>query len=264
MRFSALVLAGSRGADCPVAALGGVSHKAILPILGIPMIERVIATLRAVPAIDRVTVMIEEPGLIRDLPGLAPDFAGGYLDVMPARPSPAQSALYGFEQMGHAQAAPILVTTADNCLMTPEMLDFFLDALPANADLIAATARVDMVEAAYPEVRRTRLRFRDGHRGGCNLFALQGRDAGRVIGFWRRVEQNRKHPLSMLRQIGAVTALRYLAGRLSLDQALKQLGRRTGARLAVVDMPFPEAAIDVDTAADFKLAERILAARAAG
>ncbi|MFV0301475.1 MAG: NTP transferase domain-containing protein [Paracoccus sp. (in: a-proteobacteria)] len=261
MSLSALVLAGSRGAGCPVAAMGGVSHKAILPILGIPMVERVIATLRAVPEIDRITLMIEDPALIRALPGLAADLDSGYLDMLPARPSPAQSALYGFGQMGGAAGAPILVTTADNCLLTPGMVTFFLAALRDGTDLTAATARTDMVQAAYPEARRTRLRFRDGARGGCNLFALQTPDAGRVIGFWRRVEQNRKHPLAMLRQIGALTALGYLLGGLSLDQALRGLGRRTGARLAVTDMPFPEAAIDVDTPEDFHLAERILAAR---
>lgn len=264
MSFSALVLAGSRGADCPVAALGGVSHKALLPILGTPMIERVVAALRAVPQIGHVTVMIEEPDLIRDLPGLQADIASSYLDTLPARSSPAQSALSGFDELGAARKAPILVTTADNCLLTPEMVNYFLNALSATADLTAATARTDMVQAAYPEARRTRLNFRDGGQGGCNLFALQTPEAARVIAFWRRVEENRKNPLAMLRQIGAGTALSYLAGRLTLDRALQQLGRRTGARLAVVDMPFAEAAIDVDKPEDFHLAERILAARRDG
>lgn len=263
MSWSALVLAGSRGADCPVAALGGVSHKALLPILGTPMIERVIATLAAVPEIRRVAVMIEDPALLRDLPGLAAHVATGWLDVLPARPSPAQSTLVGFEHLGRAQGAPVLMTTADNCLLTPEMVTYFIAGLSGAADVAAAIARTSMVLAAYPGVRRTSIRFRDGGRGGCNLFALRSPAAGRVIDFWRQIEQHRKDPLAMLRQIGPGTALRYLANRLTLEQGLQSLGQRTGARLAAIEMPFAEAAIDVDTPDDFRLAERILAARAA-
>ncbi|MEM7709754.1 MAG: hypothetical protein AAF264_03205 [Pseudomonadota bacterium] len=65
----------------------------------------------------------------------------------------------------------------------------------------------------------------------------------------------------MLRQIGPLAALRYATGTLSLDAALSALGRRTGARIAAVDMPFAEAAIDVDKPADLTLANRILEAR---
>ena len=44
--------------------------------------------------------------------------------------------------------------------------------------------------------------------------------------------------------------------------ALAALGRRTGTRLAAVEMPFAEAAIDVDKPADLALAEAVLANRA--
>ena len=37
-RFTALVLAGSRGAADPVAQAAGVAHKALAPVGGIPMI----------------------------------------------------------------------------------------------------------------------------------------------------------------------------------------------------------------------------------
>ena len=263
MSAAALVLAGSRGPGCPVAALGGVSHKALVPVLGIPMVERVIAALAGVPAIGRVTLMIEDPALVRDLPGLGRHFASGCLEVLPARPSPAQSALAGFAHLGGARQVPVLLTTADNCLLTPEMVTYFMTGSSGAVDVAAAVARTDMVRAAYPGVKRTSIRFRDGGRGGCNLFALRTPAATQVIDFWRQVEQNRKDPLAMLRQIGAGTALRYLANRLTLEQGLQSLGQRTGARLAAIEMPFAEAAIDVDTVDDLRLAERILAARAA-
>jgi CTP:molybdopterin cytidylyltransferase MocA len=44
---------------------------------------------------------------------------------------------------------------------------------------------------------------------------------------------------------------------------LRALSRRSGARLAVVALPFAEAAIDVDKPADLALAEAALARREA-
>lgn len=262
MTYSALVLAGSRGQDCPVAALGGVSHKALLPIDGTPMIERVIGALTEVEDIDKVLVVIESPDILRNLPCLKTLMDSGYLQSLAAKPSPAQSALYGFEHLGAGQNGPILMTTGDNCLLTPEILHYFLDSLSEGSDITAAVAKTDMVLDAYPEARRTRMRFRDGGQGGCNLFAFQTPQAQNIIRFWRQVEENRKSPLTMLRQLGVLTALRYLTNTLTLAQALQKLSNRTETRLAVTQMPFAEAAIDVDSPEDFYLAEKILKARA--
>jgi len=228
------------------------------------MIERVVATLTSVKDIGKVLVVIEQPDILRELPSLAPLFASGYLQSITAKPSPAQSALHGFEAAGAARNGPILMTTADNCLLTPKILEHFLASLGDTVDVTAAMAKTDMVKQAYPEARRTRMRFRDGGQGGCNLFAFQTAQARRVISFWREIEENRKSPLTMLRQLGLMTALRYVTNTLTLAQALQKLGKQTGTRLATTDMPFAEAAIDVDTVDDFYLAEKILKQRGAG
>ncbi|MFC7554928.1 hypothetical protein ACFQU7_25930 [Pseudoroseomonas wenyumeiae] len=49
---TALVLAGSRaGAADPMAMAAGVSHKALLPVGGVPMLARVLEALRDSPAL---------------------------------------------------------------------------------------------------------------------------------------------------------------------------------------------------------------------
>lgn len=260
MRVAALVLAGSRGAGDAVAAAVGVSHKALAPIAGRPMLARVLETLAAVPAVEQVAVMIEEPDLVAADPALRDPLGEGRVTVLPAAASPSLSALDGFDALGRAERLPIVMTTADNCLLTPAMLESFLARLP-DADAVAALARAEVIRDAYPEAVRTWLRFSDGRRSGCNLFAFLTPGAAPAIAYWRRLERERKRPLAMLRHLGPGAILRYAAGRLSLAQALDALGHRAGARLGAVDMPFAEAAIDVDKVADMALAERILAAR---
>ena len=67
--FTALVLAGSRGAGDPVARAAGVAHKCLVPVAGVPMAVRVVETLAACPSVGRIALALEDPALLDDLPG---------------------------------------------------------------------------------------------------------------------------------------------------------------------------------------------------
>lgn len=253
---TAVILAGSRaGAADPMAVAARVTHKALLPVAGVPMLARVTAALRATPGIARIVVMIETPE--ETLADCA--WPEAFL-MRAAAPSPSRSVAAALEEFG----APLLVTTADHALLTPAMVEHFLHAIPPGVDAAAGLARSETVLAAWPETRRTWLRFRGGRFSGCNLFWLGSAKAASLVAFWRRVEQDRKRPAAMIALLGPLTLLRFALGWLTLPGALAALGRRTGTRLCAVDMPFAEAAVDVDKPADLALAEAALAARSQG
>ncbi|MFZ6764991.1 NTP transferase domain-containing protein [Pseudoroseomonas sp. WGS1072] len=254
---TAIIMAGSRaGAADPMAVAGGVSHKALLPVGGVPMLSRVVRALQASPGIGRIVVMIEAPA--RSLAGY--DAPPGLL-LREAAGSPSRSVAAALAEFN----TPLLVTTADHALLTPAMVAHFMAAVPAGTDVAAGLARAETVLAAWPGTRRTWLRFRDGRFSGCNLFWIGGPGAAAVVQFWQRVEQNRKAPLAMVALLGPLALLRFSLGRLRLDAALRLLGQRAGgARLAVVELPFAEAAVDVDKPDDLALAEAALAGRAGG
>jgi hypothetical protein len=50
-------------------------------------------------------------------------------------------------------------------------------------------------------------------------------------------------------------------GLLSLDEALERMSRRLGFKAGAVILPFPEAAIDVDSVNDWKLVEEIVSSK---
>ncbi|KAA5604066.1 NTP transferase domain-containing protein [Roseospira marina] len=256
--ITAIVLAGSRGPSDPVAAAAGVSHKALAPVAGVPMLARVLDTLASVPRIGRIVVVIERPDLVREHPAFAR--FQDRLTILPAAPSPSRSVLAALDH----DPAPgsYLVTTADHPLLTPAMVEHLWTHQPAEADAAVGLARSETIQAAYPDTRRTYLRFRDGAYSGCNLFVLRTPAARAVVTFWRRVEQDRKKPWRMIRLLGPGLLLAYALGRLTLPTVLAALGRRTGTTLAAVEMPFADAAVDVDRPGDLALAEAILARRA--
>ncbi len=258
-RWAALVLAADRGAQDPVAAAAGVPCKALAPVGGVPMVERALDALRASAAIDRITLVGPPRALVRGQPALARMLAAGQVGWLAPADSPSASALRGLDAQPAHQ--PVLLTTADHALLNPAVVDYFVRAAQASGcDLVVGVARLATVQARFPGTRRTALRLRGGPYCGCNLFAFATADGRRLAAFWHRVETQRKRPWRVVMgALGWGAAARYLAGRLTLEQALARLSSRLGVRLGAVVLPFAEAAVDVDTPADLALVELALA-----
>jgi GTP:adenosylcobinamide-phosphate guanylyltransferase len=258
--FTALVLAGSRGPDDPVARAGGVAHKCLVPVAGVPMAMRVIEALAACPSVDRIALALEDPALLDGLPALRPLIAAGRCALLATGATPSLSVQRALDEL--PDPLPLLVTTGDHPLLTPEIVEHFCAAARATgADLAAGLTPASAIRKAYPDAQRTYLRFRDERYSGANLFAILAPDGRRAVAFWRRVEQERKRPWRLVRAFGWRPLVAYLLGRLTLDDAMARASRVIDARLAAVVMPYPEAAIDVDKPADLELAETILARR---
>jgi GTP:adenosylcobinamide-phosphate guanylyltransferase len=259
--FTALVLAGRRGPDDPLARRHGVSHRALLPVAGVPMLLRVLRTLRAA-GIARLHVSIDEPDLLDALPEAAAWRREGALRVHASESSPSRSVA---AVLAEPAVLPCLVTTADHALLTPAMVQHFLVASRASgADLCVGMVSERVVRAEHPDSPRTYLRLRGEAWSGANLFAFLDERARRAAEFWVRAERHRKQPWRLVASVGPANLLLYALGRLDLAQALERGSRAIGARIRPVAMPQAEAAIDVDHEADLVLAERILRARESG
>lgn len=249
MNWSALVLAGSRGAEDPVARARSVSHKAFAALAGRPMIAHVLRALEQSPSIGEIAVVIEPSAAALPRQGVR---------RIDAERSPSVSALAGFD----ALEPPVLLTTADHPLLSTEMVEHFIAAAArSGADVVAGVAVRRVVEQAGSTSPRTYLRFRDAEISGCNLFALVTPRARAALAFWRRLENDRKRPLRMAWALGPWTLVRYASGFLGTDAAAAALGRAAGCRASMVMLPFPDAAHDVDKLSDLAFAETRLLAR---
>ena len=70
-------------------------------------------------------------------------------------------------------------------------------------------------------------------------------------------EERGENPLRNIGLLGWWSVLRYLLGWLTLNKALGELSQRLHVAIAPVHLPYPEAAIDVDSIADQRLVEDI-------
>lgn len=263
-RFTALVLAGSRGgAGDDLAAAQGERHRALISVHGVPMLVRVLHTLRSAPSIGAIVVSIDDPAALEGVPELRALVDAGALVLRRSEKSPSRSVVTALESLPAGE--PVLVTTADHPLLTPAMVEHFTQACrQESADVRVGLVAASVLRARFPESTRTYLPMRDDLYSGANLFAFLTPGAKRAAEFWVRAEASRKRPWRLALAFGPRALIAFWRRRFDLDAALEQISRVVGVRVRAVRMPFAEAAIDVDRASDLELATRILAEREHG
>ena len=259
-RFDALVLAAGRGPDDPMARAYGVTHKCVLDVAGVPMILRVLKALADAPSVGRIVISIEDPDVVTNAPGFKELAESTSIETV-------ESADRASSSVAHALGSdlldyPVLVTTADHALLTPDMVETFCTgSTQSTADVTAGLASADTILGAYPGSARTFLKFADGRYSGCNLFTFNTEAAMKAITFWQRVERDRKKPWRLIRAFGIWPLVLYLVGAAGLERAFALGSKRLGLVAKPVVMPMAEAAIDVDKPEDLVLVELILAKR---
>lgn len=255
--WTAIILAGQRPEGDPMAVYCNVRYKALIPINGQTMLERVARALIASPYIGRMVVMAQSPEDLKA--GLSPDLAEHDGIAFVESNDGIATSIHGV--IGSDIAPwPVLVTTADNALLTGEILDRFFQAHSGQDVAVGVVERRTML-ATYPDARRTWLKFRGGAYSGANLFALHNAAAKPAVAFWSAVEKDRKKGWKIFAHFGPWLLLRALSRTIGFKDAMAQAGARMSLRAEPIILPIAEAAIDVDKPDDLALVTGILERR---
>src|SRR3546814_3022703 len=231
-------MAGSRPGPDPLLAGTGVATKALLPVAGRPMLAHVVAALRASPHIGPITILAQDSAALAAEPALGSCAALHFADSGQGIRASLAAAL----PVGDA---PLLVTTADNVLLTPSMIAEFLTGA-ADSDVAVAMVERGVLLARYPESKRTWLRFRGGWWSGANLFRLRGRRVLPLLDFWGRIERDRKKGLKIVAAFGPALLLAAVLRLITIHQGVARAGLRFGLKAKVVPMSEAEACIDAE------------------
>lgn len=251
--WTAVVLAGSRPGRDALAHSHGTDLKALIPVSGEAMVRRPVMALLSSERFAAVRVLTQQ------VPRIA--------EVLPAHPR------LTVEPSGDTIAAtldavcndpatvwPLLVTTADHALLDAGMIDDFCGRA-GDADIAIAVVERRALLKRLPATRRTWIGFRNGAYSAANLFMLKSPKATSAIALWRAVEQDRKKGWRLLLAMGPALFLGAALRLLTLDQALRRIGRKLNLDIRAVEMADPLAAVDVDKPDDHRLVQAILEGR---
>lgn len=253
-----LILAGQRlGKIDPLAEKYGVEHKCLVPLLGRPLIGYVLDAVDAAFPEAPIVVSINDPHALDNEPEAQPFFKSGRLRTVASAKNLLESALAAAEGVSF----PMLVTTGDNVLMTPDALRGFHEfALSEGADAAAMFARKEDILAAHTEGQPRFWKFRDGEFSGCNTFWMKDWGAASVGEIFRGGGQFLKFPKRFIAAFGLANLIGFRLNLLTVDRMLARISKRFGKRIKVQIAGDGRLAIDVDNEFSHQVAERLLLA----
>ncbi len=260
LKMNALVLAASRqGAEDAVAKTQNVSHKCLIDLDGTVMLQRVVDALIESGQCQRIIIAIEQRGLIESVPRLKDLLMEGTIEYLPSQSNLFTSISAAAEL---DDPWPLMITTGDNPLHTPEMLQHFCTELHrSRADVAVAMTPADVILKAYPDGKRAFHNLKDGGWSSCNLYALTNPAALKTAKAFEGGGQFGKRPSRLLKAFGLGFVVLYKFKLATLAQLAQRLSKRWQLNIQTIIMPFADAPIDVDNPGDMLRTEAILKKR---
>ncbi|MCP5396648.1 MAG: NTP transferase domain-containing protein [Sphingomonadaceae bacterium] len=256
-----IMLAAQRtGVVNPLAESAGVSHKCIVPICGRPLVEHVLDTITALPAIReiRISLEVEAHDAVRAIAAQFTDrnvpirFVENDLNIV-------ESVL----KAAGDDEGPFIITTADNVLLTAEGFEQVRETL-ATADATISVTTREAVWAAHRQGQSGFYEFKDAGYANCNLYGVAGPRAFKAAEFFREGGQFQKNPKRLARAVGLFNILLMKLRLVTLPQGVARISKRMGVNIKPVIFADGSLAIDVDNERTYDCCETILKQRAAG
>lgn len=255
MTGSILILAGRRpGAVDTLAEAHGVADKCLVPVSGRPMIAHVLET-AADSVAEQVFVSTHHAALLGDLGDPVIDLLGDRLVVVPAADNLADSVL----AIADMARFPLLITTADNCLLTPATIDEIgSEAARLGVAAGVALARREDVLAVHPEGQRRFYEFSDVAVSNCNAYWIGDRGALRAAEAFRGGGQFVKKPIRVMQAFGLINLLRFRFGLGPVHHIFRRISRHLKVDIAPLLVSDGATAIDVDNARSLAVTEMLM------
>ncbi len=256
MNGSILILAGRRpGTVDALAAAHGVADKCLVPIAGRPMIAHVLESAADSDA-KWVFVSTHHAALLGDLHDPVVDLLGNRLVVVPAADNLADSVL----AVAGVASFPLLITTADNCLLTPATIaEIGVEADRLDIEAGVALARREDVLAVHPEGQRRFYEFSDVAVSNCNAYWIGHPNALRAVEAFRGGGQFVKKPLRVMQAFGLINLLRFRFGLGPIHHIFQRISRQLRVEIAPLLVSNGATAIDVDNERSLRVTEALMA-----
>lgn len=260
-KATALVMAASRqGPRDVVAQMQNKSHKCLVEIDGVVMLERVVGALIDADCFERIYVSIENEGILRSVPQLGTWLDEGRIAAVESTGNLADSVYSAASEI--PSAFPLVITTGDNALHTPELVRDFMDQFTkGEGDVAIAFTRKDVVLADYPDVGLAFHNLKDGGYSACNLYGLRNERALGAVGVFKGGGQFGKKPIRILKAFGVLPFILYKLKVVGLQGLMHRIARNLGVSIDPVLSPYAFGPIDVDNPQFFAISEEALKKR---
>jgi hypothetical protein len=156
-----------------------------------------------------------------------------------------------------------LLVTGDVPLLTGAMIDWFINACqPLTKDIYWGIVEQRVMEATFPNSKRSYLRLAEGKFCSGDLFLGKLTAAQSQQTILSQMIEQRKSVFQQLRLLGMGVVIKFLLGRLHMQELLALFPRLLNLQGAAIIVPFAEVGMDVDKPHQLAQVEAYLAQRA--
>jgi GTP:adenosylcobinamide-phosphate guanylyltransferase len=253
--MDAIITAG--GIPRPEDPLYSYSHgdsKALIDVAGKPMVQWVLDALGDAKRVDNVIVV-----------GLSPK--SGVTCKKPMYFVSNQGRMLANIVTGMNKALElnkktqyVLVVSSDIPALKPEMVDWLVDTcMETKDDLYYGVCPRDVMEARFPDSKRTYTHLRDMDVCGADMNLTHVRMATEHLDMWESLIGSRKSPLKQAGIIGLGTLIALFTRRLTLEDAVQRVCDRIGINGRAIVWSHAEPCMDVDKPSQLELLRADLA-----
>jgi GTP:adenosylcobinamide-phosphate guanylyltransferase len=244
---AALLLAGAENSG-PLKELSQARNEALIEINGKPMISFIIDTLQRIPDIHRILIV----GPKLELGIIYPE-----LEIIENHGSIIDNLSRGLEALRDEEF--ILILTSDIPMITEKaIIDFLERCQQSDGDFYYPVNSKEVSERAYPGVKRTYVRVKEGVFTGGNIFLVRTEAAILSLPKTKEFIAMRKKPLKLVAMLGITFVLRFITKTLTIRAAEERVSKILGLRGKAVISPYAEIGVDVDKPEDLMLAQEAL------
>lgn len=248
MKVDAVVLAGAPN-NGQLQEVDPAKWEAAIAIHGKPMVSYVVEAVQNAEHVDKIVVV--GPVEIKDAlpPGVTFVRSGSSLP---------ENIFLALDQL--EKKRKILLITSDIPMVHAEALDDFVErCAELPGDVYYPLISREATEQMYPESQRTYFTLKEGCFTGGNVLLVSPQALINSRWVMDDVFSQRKKPWKLVRMLGLVFILKFLAKRLSMGELEKRASSILGYKGVFIITPYPELGTDVDKPSDLALARKALA-----
>jgi CTP:molybdopterin cytidylyltransferase MocA len=238
----AVVTAGwSPKEDDPLAEYSQGKPKALIPIAGKPMIAYVVDALAGSRHVHHIVVVALDPAAEVEF-STPVEYVPDAGDILANAEAGIQ-----YAQTHYPDLDAVLLSSSDVPTITPAIVDVFIEeCFRTEHDLYYSIVARAVMEARFPESRRSYVHLRDGDFAGGDLVLLRPSLTMSHRDLWRNLAGARKNPLRQASMFGLWPFFKLVVRRLSLAEAERRAGKMLNLRGRAIPFPYAEVGMDVD------------------
>ncbi len=234
--------------DDPLFEMTGIAKKALIPLVGKPMITWVYEAVRGSGVVDNIAIV-----------GLSPEefpVVDDQLHFVEPRESLVDNVFAGLDKLKELtpDLQKFLLFSSDIPLITPEIVrGFVAECGDQSGDFYYAGIEERTMEARFPNSKRSYVPFKGGRYCGGDAFLIDVAASYGNIDLARQLTGTRKNYLAqlMLTNIGFI--IRFLLRRMTIHETAVRAADMVGFNPRAVDTKFAELGMDLDKPRQYEM-----------